>query len=229
MRTPALHVLYEDNHLLVVNKPANLPTMGVAPGRPSLVRQAKRHLKEKYGKPGNVYLGVVSRLDAMVSGVIVLARTSKAAARLTEQFKSRDVTKTYWAIVEQAPTPLAAECLDWVRKNERRHRMEVVRETTPQARDARLRYHTLSEVRGGYFVQVELITGRKHQVRLQLSARGAAVVGDHKYGADSSFELGIALHARRLELTHPVRKTPVRLVAPVPKSWRKFGRLPDVD
>ncbi len=135
MPAPALNVLHEDNHLLVVNKPAELPTIGVAPDEPSLVKLAKSYIKDRYQKPGNVYLGVMSRLDAAVSGVVVLARTSKAAARLTEQFAQREVEKIYWAIVAGAMRPPEGECVDWLVKDDRLARMVVV----PAARRERPR------------------------------------------------------------------------------------------
>jgi 23S rRNA pseudouridine1911/1915/1917 synthase len=218
-----LAVLYEDNHLLAVNKPAVLPTMGVAKDQPSLVTAARAYLKAKYAKPGNVYLGVVSRLDSVVTGVVLFARTSKAAARLTEQFRSREVEKTYWAIVEGMPDPPAARCDDWVIKNEAAHKIQVVGRNAPGAQEAILSYRTLSEADAGAMLEVQLQSGRKHQIRVQLAHRGHPILGDRKYGARTRFTPGIALHARQLELTHPVRKTPLSLVAPLPDSWRSTG------
>lgn len=228
MRTmnETIRVLYEDNHLLVVNKPAGLATMGVGPDDPSLWRLACRYLKTKYRKPGNVYLGVVSRLDALVTGVVVFARTSKAAARLTEQFREADVHKLYWAIVERPPEPAQGACLDWLVKDEAQRRIVVANASTPDAREARLRYSTLArlpravgQTPGATLVEVELETGRKHQIRVQLASRGWPVVGDGKYGARAPFPQGIGLHARQLRLLHPVRREPLELIAPVPTSW----------
>jgi len=218
-----LQILFEDNHLLAVLKPAGLPTMGVKSGRPSLVKIAKDHLRRKYHKPGNVYLGVVSRLDSAVSGVILLARTSKAAARLTEQFRCGDVEKTYWALVEGRPEPAEASCADWLCKDERQQRMVVCAAEQPGSRQARLRYRTLRELLRVTLLEVILETGRKHQIRVQLARRGHPVLGDRKYGSTMAFPHGVALHARGLELQHPVRKTPLRLEAPLPAAWRKFG------
>jgi 23S rRNA pseudouridine1911/1915/1917 synthase len=218
-----LEVLYEDNHLLALNKPANLPTMGVAENEPSLWAAAKAHLRHKYAKPGNVYLGVVSRLDSVATGVLLFARTSKAAARLTEQFRSREVEKVYWAIVEGVPDPSAGTYVDWLRKNDAAHQMEVVAKSVLGAQEARLSYLVLSRAKAGTLLEVRLETGRKHQIRVQLAHRGHPILGDRKYGAASKFDKGIALHARRLELTHPVRKTPLRLTAPLPDSWRSTG------
>lgn len=223
MRPTQLDVLYEDNHLLVLNKPSDLPTMGVEANRSSLIDAAKRYVKQRYSKPGNVYLGVVSRLDSLVSGVVVFARTSKAAARLTEQFRSRRVEKTYWAIVEGAVPSGEQRCVDWIAKDERAQRMRVVDPAAAGAQEAKLTYRTVRSVQGGTLVEIELETGRKHQIRVQLAARGHAILGDRKYGARTAFPAGIALHARRLRLEHPVRREPLEAVAPVPKSWRMLG------
>lgn len=223
MSTFALQVLYEDNHLLAVSKPANLPTMGVAPDKDSLLTVAKQYVKAKYAKPGNVYLGIVSRLDAPVTGLILIARTSKAAARLNDSFRGRQARKLYWALVEGVPAPPATACVDWLRKDERHHRVHVTRPDHPEAQEARLAYRTLA-VRGGYtLLEIELETGRKHQIRVQLAERGHPVLGDSKYGSTLAFPAGIALHSRQLELVHPVRHTPLQLVAPLPACWRRFG------
>ncbi len=220
-------ILFEDNHLLVVAKPAGLPTMGVGEGRPSLLTVAKEYIKQKYDKPGNVYLGIVSRLDAPVTGAVVIARTSKAAARLTEQFRDGSVEKVYWALVEGVPAPAEANCVDWMRKDERHRKMHVTHQDHPEAKEARLAYTTLKEFPQTTLVQVRLETGRKHQIRVQLARRGHPIVGDRKYGAKTPCPDGIALHSRRIEFVHPVRRTPLRLVAPLPKCWREFGVMED--
>jgi 23S rRNA pseudouridine1911/1915/1917 synthase len=227
MPTPPLPILYEDNHLLVISKPAGLPTMGVSSDKDSLLTLAKQYVKQKYAKPGNVYLGVVSRLDAPVTGLIVIARTSKAAMRLNELFRGRQARKVYWALVEGVPSPTSATCVDWLRKDERHHRMHVAQPNHPEAQEARLTYRLLAP-RGGYsLLEVELETGRKHQIRVQLAQRGYPVLGDRKYGATTSFPVGIALHSRRLEFVHPVRHSPLELVAPLPACWRRFGITED--
>ncbi len=223
MNPPPLHVLYEDNHLLAVVKPAGLPTMGTPEGRPTLLTLAKEYVKRRYQKPGNVYLGVVSRLDAPVTGVVLLARTSKAAARLTEQFRSRGVEKTYWAIAEGIVEPADGRLVDWLAEDERHRRMHIVGPTMPGAKEARLAYRRLSIVVGNCWLEVELETGRKHQIRLQLAHHGHPVVGDRKYGGRVPFSHGIALHARRLVVSHPTTGEPVDLEAPLPPAWRRFG------
>jgi 23S rRNA pseudouridine1911/1915/1917 synthase len=218
MARATLDVLYEDNHLLAVNKPAGIPTQGAEANRPSLLSLAKTYVKEKYHKPGNVYLGTVSRLDALVSGVVVFARTSKAAARLAEQFRDRTVRKVYWAIVGGNPTANAT-CDDWLAKDEARHRMRVVDARSTDAAPARLTYRRLRRVSRGWLLEVTLETGRKHQIRAQLAARGLPILGDQKYGSRESFPGGIALHSRLLELVHPTRGEPITFLAEPPESW----------
>lgn len=216
-------ILYEDNHLLVVDKPSGLPVMGVPQGRASLLTLAKEYVKQKYDKPGNVYLGIVSRLDAPVTGVVVIARTSKAAARLTEQFRSGSVKKVYWALVEGVPEPAEAACVGWLRKDERHRKVHMTHENHPEAKEARLSYRTLARLDRATHLQVILDTGRKHQIRVQLAHRGHPILGDRKYGATAKFPAGIALHSRRIEFIHPVRKTAVQLVARLPNCWGRFG------
>ena len=222
--SPPLAVLYEDNHLLVVNKPAGLPTMGVEPSKASLLKAAKAYIAEKYEKPGKVYLGIVSRLDAPVTGIVIVARTSKAAARLSEQFREGTVEKSYLAIVHPGPAigEQNVECVDWLKKHERHRKVLVVAPNTPGAQEARLRYSVLGGPSDRRLLEVELLTGRKHQIRVQLARRGFAILGDRKYGSDQTFPTGIALHAAVLELQHPVRKEPIRFECPTPKYWQRF-------
>jgi 23S rRNA pseudouridine1911/1915/1917 synthase len=215
-------VLYEDNHLLAVNKPAMLPTMGVAADEPSLLAEAKEYIRQEYNKPGEVYLGVVSRLDAPVTGVLMIARTSKAAARLTECFKRRDVQKTYWALVPGNVDPAAGTLVHYLRKDERHRRMHVTTSAAADAQRAELNYRVLRKCQGNTLLEIQLLTGRKHQIRVQLAAAFAPIVGDRKYGSNSPFPHGIALHSRRLALEHPVRKTPLEIEAPLPPSWSQY-------
>lgn len=243
-----LEVLYEDNHLLAVNKPAMLPTMGVAQGRASLLDVAKEYLRKKYHKPGNVYLGIVSRLDAPVTGVVLMARTSKAAGRLSAQFRERHVEKIYWAILEGRIEPRSGPLVDYLRKDERHRRMHVTGPRAPGAQRAELMYRAIEEGERGSreegevrvpsasfvpaslssrlddasLVEVRLLTGRKHQIRVQFSHAGYPVWGDRKYGSQRAFPAGIALHSRRVSVVHPVSKMQLEIEAPLPACWRRF-------
>lgn len=223
MNTPALKILYEDNHLLVVDKPAMLPTMGTPGDRETLLSVAKRYVKQRYNKPGNVYLGIMSRLDAPVSGVVLLARTSKAASRMTEQFRSHSVEKLYWALVEGFIQPASGKLTDWLGHDERHRRMHIVGPKLPGAKEARLSYELVSAMEQCSWLEVQLETGRKHQIRLQLSHHGNPIIGDRKYGGRVPFPNGIALHARRLAVSHPTTGAALEFEAPPPSSWRKFG------
>jgi 23S rRNA pseudouridine1911/1915/1917 synthase len=196
--------------------------MGVQPDRPSLLALAKRYIKHKYHKPHNVYLGVVSRLDAPVTGIVLLARTSKAARRLSEQFRSRSVQKRYWALVERSLEPPAGQLVHWLRKHERHRKVLVVNAGTDGAQQARLSYRTMRRLRQAVLLEIELETGRKHQIRVQLARRQRPVLGDRKYGSSVTFGPGIALHARQLVFEHPVSRASVSLQAPLPSSWNRY-------
>ena len=187
MQFPPLDILYEDNHVLAISKPARLATMGVPEGEASLLTVAKSWVKERYSKPGNVYLGIVSRLDAPVTGVVLLARTSKAANRLTEQFRSREVEKIYWAITERVVDPPEGRLVHWVKAHGRHRRMLIVGPTIEGAKEAVLSYRLVRLLGGNSLVEVCLETGRKHQIRIQLADRGHAILGDRKYGAHVQF------------------------------------------
>ncbi|MEX2188639.1 MAG: RluA family pseudouridine synthase [Pirellulales bacterium] len=216
-------IIYEDNHLLVVAKPPDVPTMGVTDNRASVLSMARSYVKHRDNKPGNVYLGVVSRLDTPVSGVLLLAKTSKAASRLTEQFRDRDVSKTYWAIVEGKLARPKGKLVDFLGHDDRAQRMGVVGEKTPQAKRAVLTYRRMKAMVKGTLLEIRLETGRKHQIRVQLSHVGHPILGDRKYGGRQPFPKGIALHGRRLEIVHPVLHMPMEFVAPLPPSWRRWG------
>jgi 23S rRNA pseudouridine1911/1915/1917 synthase len=223
MLLPSLDVLYEDNHVLAVAKPARLATMGVSDAEPSLLKIAKSWVKERYAKPGNVYLGVVSRLDAPVTGVVLLARTSKAANRLTQQFRAREVEKVYWAIAEGSVEPTEGRLVHWLVAHGRHRRMLIVGPTIEGAKQASLTYRRLRLLGAHSLLEVRLETGRKHQIRIQLADRGHAVLGDRKYGAHVKFPVGIALHSRRITFQHPVRDERITIEAPVPEIWATFG------
>ncbi len=222
---PRLDVIYEDNHLLVVNKPAGVATMGAAADTPSLAQWAKTYLKARYDKPGNVYLGIVSRLDKVVTGVIVFARTSKAAKRLNQQQLEHRMTKQYWALVPRLPNGQARGRLkDRVRKNEATRRMECVGTAVRDAATALLDYRLLARLERYFLLEVQLVTGRKHQIRVQLAAHGSPVVGDRKYGSHLPFPHGIALHSRYLGLAHPTRGESLSWQADPPGYWPAIPR-----
>ncbi|MEO2046550.1 MAG: RluA family pseudouridine synthase [Pirellulales bacterium] len=217
-----LHVLYEDNHLLVVNKPAGLATMGVGPDRTSLLDLAKEYIGKKHNKPGNVYLGIVSRLDAPVTGVVITARTSKAASRLSASFRQRTVEKVYWAVVDGQVEPSTVRLEHYLRKDERHRRVHTTHADCPGAQFAWLDYSVLNSNQQYSLLEVRPGTGRKHQIRVQLAAHHCPIAGDRKYGSDTSFPQGIALHARRLSLQHPVRDERMQFEAPLPAAWQKL-------
>ncbi len=220
MNSLNIQVLYEDNHLLVINKPAELATMGALAGEPTAAAWAAAYLKRRYQKPGNAFVGVVSRLDSFVSGVLVLARTSKAANRLTEQFRERQTEKLYIACVEgELSEPNWKALTANIAKNEAAHRMAVVPPKTLGAQSAALEFRTLKNSPSKTLIEVNLLTGRKHQIRLQLSDAGHPILGDSKYGASSKFAKGIALHACRLTIEHPTLQKPMTFFAPLPAAW----------
>ncbi|MDO5580501.1 MAG: RluA family pseudouridine synthase [Planctomycetia bacterium] len=217
-------ILYEDNHLLVVNKPNGLATMGLPEGEETLLTRAKEYIKEKYDKKGNVYLGIVSRLDVPVSGVVVLARTSKAADRLNEQFRTHQAEKIYHGIVQGEIKPAEGECVDWICEDPRHRKVWITRDIkNPDAKEAHLHYRLLKKLSGNSLLEVQLETGRKHQIRVQLSHLGYPILGDRKYGADPISEGGIGLHARRLSIVHPTLGTPIVFEAPYPVFWNRFS------
>lgn len=218
---PTWSVLLEDGPILAINKPAGLLTQAPL-GVPSLEVEVKAWLKERFSKPGNVYLGIPHRLDRAVSGVIVFTRNSKAAARMAEQFEQRSVRKIYWAVVEGVPDPAAAEITDWLLKLPEQSRAEVVPPDTPGARECRLSYRVLKADGIKSLIEVEPHTGRMHQIRVQLASRGWPILGDAQYGSTRSpflQEQRIALHAHSLTFQHPVRYDPLTVMAPLPDDW----------
>jgi 23S rRNA pseudouridine1911/1915/1917 synthase len=220
-------VLFEDNHCLAVAKPAPLLTQGVPAGLPTLEGWAKDYLRARYAKPGNVYLGIPHRLDRPVSGVVLFARNSKAAARLAEQFQKHEVTKVYWAIVEGDVQPPAGTWEDWLRKVPDAARAEVVADDAVGAKRAVLDYRVLRALADGTLLELRPRTGRMHQLRVQSATRGHPIRGDELYGATTAFgppaelprDRVIALHARSLSFRHPIRYEPVTVTAPLPGYW----------
>jgi len=225
--TEKLVVLFEDNHCLAVAKPAPLLTQGVPPGILTLESLAKAYLKEKYAKPGNVYLGIPHRLDRPVSGVVLFARNTKAAQRLAEQFQKHQVVKTYLAAVEGNVEPEQGQWEDWLLKIPEEARSKRVSAEVPGARHAVLDYRRLAAGPGITLLEIQPRTGRMHQIRVQAAERGWPVLGDVHYGSKLPFgpvaslprERVIALHARSLMFLHPIRFEPITVVAPLPDYW----------
>jgi 23S rRNA pseudouridine1911/1915/1917 synthase len=236
--TLPLDILFEDNHCLAVAKPAPLLTQGVPPGIPTLEAMVKTYLKERYHKPGNVYLGIPHRLDRPVSGVVLFARNTKAARRLAEQFQQSQVRKVYWALVERSERgdvpPEEGDWQDWLLKVKEEARTERVSEDIPGARIGRLHFRRLREEPDRALLEIEPATGRMHQIRVQAATRGWPVCGDFLYGARTAFgpvtELPrdriIALHARSLTFLHPIRYEPIVVTAPLPPVWGDLASAP---
>jgi 23S rRNA pseudouridine1911/1915/1917 synthase len=221
-----LPVLYEDHHLLIVNKTAPLLTQAPA-GVPSLEAMAKAYIKEKYAKPAGVYLGIPHRLDRPVSGVVCFARNTKAAQRVHEQFADRAVRKVYWALVEATVSPDAGAWDDWIRKLAEESRVERSQAGEEGAKLAMLEYKVLRTFPDSTLVELAPLTGRMHQLRVQVAWRGHPVLGDTQYGSTRAFgppveqprDRVIALHARRLTITHPFTKQELTVEAPLPDYW----------
>jgi len=209
-----LQVLYEDNHLLVVNKRAGDIVQGDQTGDTPLSEVGKEYIKRKYQKPGNVFLGVVHRLDRPTSGALLFARTSKALSRMNAQFKEKEVRKTYWALVSSPPPEESGRLVHWLRRNPKQNKSYAHPGEGPDRKKAVLNYRVLKALDRYYLLEIDLETGRHHQIRSQLAAIGCPIKGDLKYGFPRSNPDGsIHLHARHLEFEHPVQKTPVKITA----------------
>jgi 23S rRNA pseudouridine1911/1915/1917 synthase len=228
----SIEVLCEDGPVLAVNKPPGLISQGAPVGVESLISLVKDWVGEKYNKPGAVYLGVPHRLDRPVSGVVVFSRNSKCAARLAEQFQKRTVKKIYWACLERPPEPAEGMLEDWLYRVPDQPRVELSREGAEGAKHAQLKYRVIARAKGRAIVEIELLTGRMHQIRIQFGSRGWPIVGDRQYGAKTDFpgaggleprDAPIALHAHSLTILHPIRYDPLTIVAPIPQSWRALG------
>ncbi len=222
---PKLSVICEDGPVIAVNKPSGVISQGAPAGMQSLAEQVKEYLRNKYKKPGNVYLGIPHRLDRPVSGVSVFTRNSKSAARVSDQFAKRQVKKTYRAILENIPDRPEETLEDWVYRIPDQSRVEIRKQNKTGAKEARLHYRVLAKHRGKALVEIDLDTGRMHQIRIQFASRGCPVLGDDKYGAKSTLAnpQAIALHAWQLQLTHPIRKEPMTITAPLPDEWNVLG------
>ncbi len=225
MDSLAERILFEDNHLLVVNKLPSEIVQGDKTGDEPLPERIKSFLKEKYQKPGNVFCGVVHRLDRPTSGVVVFAKTSKALERLNAQFREKETNKTYWAIVENKPKELKGSLRDYLKKNESQNKSYVVNESTPGAKLALLHYQLLASSDRYHLLEVTIETGRHHQIRAQLSNIGCIIKGDLKYGAKrANKDASIGLHARSLRFLHPTTKEEITLIAnpPADAVWDFF-------
>ena len=220
-------VLYEDNHIIAVNKTCNEIVQGDKTGDEPLSKIVKTYIKDKYNKPGEVFLGVTHRLDRPTSGVVLFARTSKALTRLNDMFKSHElIKKTYWAIVQGCPKQPAARLENWLIRNESQNKSYIAKPDAKNAKLAVLDYRTLVRGENYTLLEVNLETGRHHQIRCQLAAIGCPVKGDLKYGAKrSNPDGGICLHARQIEFIHPVSKQNICITAPVPEDslWQQLS------
>ena len=212
-----LQVLFEDNHIIVVNKRPGDIVQGDKTGDKPLSEVVKSYLKEKYNKPGNVYLGVVHRLDRPTSGIVLFAKTSKALPRLNKLFQEKEAQKTYWAIVKNAPPKKSDTLIHFLKRNPKQNKSYAHIKEVPESKKAILEYRMLKELDNYFLLEVDLHTGRHHQIRSQLSAIGSPIKGDLKYGFDrSNKDASIHLHARELKFIHPVKKEEIQIIAPPP-------------
>lgn len=221
----ARQILFEDNHLLAVNKICGQIVQGDKTGDTPLSDLVKAFIKERDNKPGNVFCGVIHRIDRPVSGVVLFAKTSKALSRMNEQVKEREMKKTYWALCKEAPRQEQGHLEDWLLRNEKSNKSFVVKEGTDQAKLAKLDYRLIGVTEGGYhLIEIDLLTGRHHQIRAQLANMGCPIKGDLKYGAPrSNPDGGISLHARSISFIHPVKLEPITISAPTPPDpiWQE--------
>lgn len=226
-----MQVLYEDNHIIIVSKRSGEIVQGDKTGDRTLADDVKAYIKERYAKPGNVFLGVVHRLDRPVSGIVVFARTSKALSRLNDMFRTKDVHKTYWALTKNTPAEPEAKLKNWIVRNEKQNKSYAYDREVPGSKEAVLHYKVIGKSDNYTLLEINLMTGRHHQIRCQLSTIGCPIKGDLKYGARRSNPDGsISLLARRIEFVHPVSKEHVSIEAPLPdeKIWHDIvGGLGD--
>lgn len=214
-----LQVLYEDNHIIAVNKRVGDIVQGDKTGDKPLSDVVKEYLKDKYNKPGEVFLGVVHRLDRPTTGIVIFARTSKALTRLNDLFKNRETQKTYWAIVKNKPIKSNDTLVHYLKRNEKNNTSKAYIKEVPDSKMASLEYTIIKELNNYTALEINLHTGRHHQIRSQLSAMGSPIKGDLKYGFDrSNPDGGIHLHARKLNFIHPVSKEKIQIIAPVPSD-----------
>ncbi len=223
-----LEILYEDNHLLIVNKPAGILTQGDDTGDESILDLGKKYIKKKYKKPGNVYLGLPHRLDRPTSGIVVMAKTSKALQRLNKMFKAGEIHKTYWAVVDKAPQKESETITHFLIKDTNKNKSKAYDVEKKNSKKASLTYNLIGASRTYYLLEIQLHTGRHHQIRAQLAKIGCHIKGDLKYGSKRSNEDGgISLHSRTIEFIHPVTKEKVFVSAQPPHDqvWDNFFNL----
>lgn len=214
-----LQILYEDNHIIIVNKRAGDIVQGDKTGDKPLSEVVKEYIKNKYNKPGNVYLGVVHRLDRPTTGLIIFSKTSKALPRLNKLFLSKDIKKTYWAITKNEPNKTEDTLIHWLKKNPKNNKSKAFSKEVPSSKKAILHYKFMKKLENYYLLEINLETGRHHQIRSQLATIGCPIKGDLKYGFDrSNKDASIHLHARQIEFTHPVSNEIINIVAPLPKD-----------
>lgn len=217
-------IVYEDNHLLVINKKVGQLVQGDKTGDDSLLELIKDFIKKRDNKPGNVFLGLVHRIDRPTSGLVIYAKTSKALSRLTQMVKNREVKKTYWAVVAKEMIPKTQRLVHYLKKNEKNNKAIVYPKATDGAKEAILTYNVIKALDNYLLLEIDLETGRHHQIRAQLSKTGVPIKGDLKYGSPrSNSDGGINLHARKLEFIHPVTKENIEIIALVPQNdaiWR---------
>ena len=214
-----LQVLYEDNHLIAINKRAGDIVQGDKTGDTPLSEVVKQYIKTKHQKPGNVYLGVAHRLDRPTTGIVVFAKTSKALPRLNKLFAEKDAQKTYWAVVNKMPEKEKDTLIHWLKRNTKQNKSYAHIKEVPDSKKAILDYKVIRSLERYFLLEIDLKTGRHHQIRAQLAAIGCAIKGDLKYGSDRSNKDGsIHLHARSLSFVHPVKKEMLQLIAPPPED-----------
>ena len=214
-----LQVLYEDNHIIVVNKRAGDIVQGDKTGDKPLSDVVKEYIAEKYNKPGNVYLGTVHRLDRPTTGLVIFAKTSKVLPRLNKLFVSKNISKTYWALVKNQPEKESDSLTHWLKKNPKNNKSKAHINQVPDSKKAILHYKTIKTLDNYFLLEVNLETGRHHQIRVQLSNIGSPIKGDLKYGFDrSNKDASISLHARNIKFVHPVSKIELDITAPLPKD-----------
>lgn len=223
-----MEVLYEDNHLIIISKTCSEIVQADKTGDLTLAEMLQNYLKQKYNKPGNVFVGITHRLDRPTSGVVVFAKTSKALSRMNDLFRDHDLTKKYWAIVKTAPPADEGVLEHFIIRNEKMNKSFAYTERKPNSKRAALKYKVIAHSDNYYLLEVDLLTGRHHQIRCQLSKVGSPIKGDLKYGFPrSNPDGGISLHARSIDFIHPVSHKHIHVVAPVPDEpiWKAFQQM----